>query len=104
MDTTLQRQTDIAIIEEQIQAIDAHIAALKFDRLAILRSDPEYADYLDNYSAHYDDEPLTIREYYMYMARLETLNKAAMQELEDTGTISAKTLNQIAPLERRLGA
>lgn len=104
MNTLQGNLENVERIEDELHRIDSAIAALKTERAAVLRSDEEYAGYLDDYEAYYDDEPLSIRSYYMCAARLDMLNKQAMKEIIETGDISGDLMKQIVIYERKLAA
>jgi predicted metal-dependent hydrolase len=96
----------IAAIETTVAEIDATIARLQQERETVLLSDEEYACYVEQYHAHYTDEPLSIREYYAQMEELEQINS----EFDKAGTseefeaLLRKHSKRIQRLERALAA
>ena len=95
---------DIEIIREQLDKIDSEMAELRKKRTAVLRSDAEYAEYLDRFTVERDVDPLTIFEYYQYCERLEQTNRRLLAEMEDRGSPSLNTLKELAGLEFWLAA
>jgi hemerythrin-like domain-containing protein len=96
----------IAAIETTVAEIDATIARLQQERENALLSDEEYASYVDQYSSVYDDEPLSIREYYLKVAELEQINSKfdkAKRE-EDFEALWDKYAKRLQELERVLAA
>jgi uncharacterized protein YydD (DUF2326 family) len=68
-------QERIERIEEELKRIDRDIRALRKEREEVLRSDEEYASYVDWYEGYYEDLPLSIHQYYERSAELAELNK-----------------------------
>jgi len=91
----------IATVETRIGDIDAQILWLRKEREEVLRSDEEYADYLDDC----DHEPLSIRAYYQKMAELDGMNEEIMAaDGEEFERLWSKYGDRIARLERLLCA
>jgi len=61
-------------IELAMAEIDIQIRALEAEKQEVLESDEEYASYVEHYRYWFDDEPLTIRQYYDALAELREIN------------------------------
>jgi hypothetical protein len=101
----------------KLSRLDSAIADLENQRDQLLESfDEQYAGYRNHYSAYYDDEPLSIREYYEaanefdeLMERWNVLHRGLdhndpdvdYSEIEE---FDKKTAGRFAHLERVLGA
>jgi len=92
-------------IERQLAEIDEQIITLETQKAKTLLNDEEYAGYIQAYQAYYDDEPLTIREYYRYMDELQAINRdfkeAGQEGIEECFRKHGKRLQE---LERMLAA
>ena len=101
----MRNEECIAQIEARLAEIDAEIAGLIAEREVVLFSDEEYASYVEHYQAHYDDEPLNIREYYGLDEELSTLNDEIMAaDDEHFDEVWRKHENRLRYLERKLAA
>lgn len=92
-------------IENQLAEIDDEIRRLELEKDKIIEGDEEYSNYLAAYQSYYDDQPLTIREYYHRMAELEAIN----QEFKESGPDNIEALmrkhgKRLMQLERCLAA
>lgn len=93
-------------IEKELADVDAKIAELKLKKEAIIRNDPRYSDYLDCYNAiRFDNNPLTIRQYYQSLEEFEVINKAFITAFqEDDETTIKQLFGKLRLLENRLAA
>lgn len=98
-------ESEIGEIERQLEEIDRQIADLQRKREAVLFSDEEYAAYLEQYKAFYEDEPLSIREYYRLSQELDKINEEIMAaEKDEFENVWRKHNKRLAHLERMLVA
>jgi hypothetical protein len=68
----------------------------------VLREDEEYGDYLDQYLAFYNDEPLPIRVYYQNTEELNHLCQLYTAKDADFEALDLLYSNRIQYLERVL--
>ena len=102
-------QEKVARLDAELKQIDAEIRQLQTQRDAVLRSDEQYADYLTAYESCYNDEPLTLREYYEHMAALDAINAEfnaidAQTQSDAFDELWRKHEHELQYLERRLAA
>lgn len=91
-------------IEKELAGIDAKIRELEILRDDVLLSDEEYASYVENYQAYYNDEPLSIRDYYRYMDELMEINGKMGHRDADIESLFRQYGERLQYLERRLSA
>lgn len=95
----------IEAIEKELAEIDSEIAALRQKREDVLYNDDEYACYLEQYEAIYEDEPLSIRQYYELSNELDQINEEIMAACsEDFEEVWQKHRKRLTCLERLLAA
>jgi len=61
-------------LEQRVQEIQAQIFLLRQEREAILRLDPDYAAYLDEFAGRGEGEALSIRQFHQYSDEMDRIN------------------------------
>jgi len=114
---TPEQQKIVSEFEKKLSSIRDKIALLEVQREALLETfNEDYAGYLNHYAAYYDDEPLTMRQYFeainewdQLMEQWNELHKGIDHNDPDVDyseieAFERMTSDRFAHLERVLGA
>lgn len=92
-------------VESQLRDIARREAELEREREAVIANSGEYADYIKQYQAQYDDgEWLHIRAYYEKLARLDEIGALFRAPGADHEALWREYRHEIEHLERVLAA
>ena len=89
-------------LEQRAQEIQAQIFLLKKEREVILRLDPDYAEYLDEFAERGEGEPLSIRQFHQYSDEMDRINAEFAGNDVDFEALWAVHRERIVVLERLL--
>ena len=89
-------------LERRAQAIEAQIFLLRQEREAILRLDPDYAEYLDEFAARGEGKALNIRQFHQYSDEMDRINAEFAPSDVDYEAVWARHRERIVVLERLL--
>lgn len=89
-------------LERRAQEIQAQLFLLRQEKEAILRLDPEYAEYLDEFAARGEGEPLSIRLFHTLSTEMDRINAEFAPADADHDALWAKHRERIVVLERLL--